>query len=87
MQEDRRKALIHASQLARVSPGLGYDETAAAADAAAAHLLEFMRLNGEFALGLLLVKETNHIDIDDASTITSVASEAAKKQFADISWY
>jgi hypothetical protein len=46
-----------------------------------------MRLNGEFALGLLLVKETNHIDIDDASTITSVASEAAKKQFADISWY
>ncbi len=53
MQEERREALIHAAWLARVSPGLDYDETAAAADAAAAHLLEFMRLNGEFALGLL----------------------------------
>ena len=53
MQEDRREALIRASQLARVRPGEGYDEAAAAADAAAAHLLEFMRLNGEFAMGLL----------------------------------
>ncbi|RJO62130.1 MAG: hypothetical protein C4542_04990, partial [Dehalococcoidia bacterium] len=53
LQEERREALIRAAQLARVSPGLDYDEAAVAADAAAAHLLEFMRLNGEFALGLL----------------------------------
>jgi hypothetical protein len=35
MQEDRREALISAARLARVSPGLDCDETAAAADGAA----------------------------------------------------
>ena len=53
MQEERRGVLIRAAQLARVGPGLDYEEAATAADAAAAHLLEYMRLNGEFALGLL----------------------------------
>jgi hypothetical protein len=79
MQQSRREALISAAQLARVRPGADYDESAITSDAAAVQLIEFMRHNGEFALGLLQVKETNHIDIDDASTITSVASEAAKE--------
>jgi len=52
-EEDRREALIRASKLARVSPGLDYDEAAIAADAAATHLLDFMRREGDFAMGLL----------------------------------
>ena len=53
LQEARREALIRAAKLARVSPGLDCDEAAIAADAAAAHLLDFMRREGDFALGLL----------------------------------
>jgi hypothetical protein len=52
-EEARREALIKAAQIARVRPGADFDEGAITADAAAAHLLEFMRLHGEFALGLL----------------------------------
>ena len=51
--EERREALIKAAKLARVHPGLGYEEAAAAADSAASQLLDFMRRNGDFALGLL----------------------------------
>jgi hypothetical protein len=51
--EKRREALIKAAALARVSPGQDCDEAAITADAAATHLLEFMRINGDFALGLL----------------------------------
>ena len=51
--EDRREALVKAAKIAHVSPGLDYDEAAVAADAGAALLLDFMRRNGDFALGLL----------------------------------
>jgi hypothetical protein len=51
--EDRREALVKAAKIAHVRPGLGYDEAAVAADAGAALLLDFMRCNGDFALGLL----------------------------------
>jgi hypothetical protein len=52
-EEERREALIQAAKMAHVNPGMDYDEAALAADAAAAQLLDFMRVNGEFALGLL----------------------------------
>ncbi len=51
--ENRREALIEARRLARVKPGEDCDEAARAADAAAAYLLDFMRQEGEFALGLV----------------------------------
>ena len=51
--DDRRAALIKAAKTAHVSLGLDYDETATAADSAAAQLLDFMRRNGDFAIGLL----------------------------------
>ncbi len=53
MQQSRREALISAAQLARVRPGADYDEAAIASDAAAVQLIDFMRHNGEFAMGLL----------------------------------
>ena len=51
--EDRRQALVKAAKIAHVSHGLDYEEETAAADSAAAQLLDFMRRNGDFALGLL----------------------------------
>jgi hypothetical protein len=53
IEDERRQALIEAAQLARVRPGLDYDEAVAASDNAAAHLLDFMRRKGDFAIGLL----------------------------------
>jgi len=51
--EDRRTVLIEAHQLALVTPGEDAATAARTADAAAAHLLEFMRQRGDFALGML----------------------------------
>jgi hypothetical protein len=51
--DDRREALIEAHRLSRVKPGAECEEIAQAADAAAAHLIAFMRRQGDFALGLL----------------------------------
>jgi hypothetical protein len=51
--ENRREALVKAAGLARVCSGWEYDEVAAASDAAADYLLDFMHHNGDFAIGLL----------------------------------
>jgi hypothetical protein len=53
LEDDRRHALMEAARLARVKPGADYDQAAAASDAGAAHLLDYMFREGEFALGLV----------------------------------
>ena len=83
--ENRRDALIRAARLARVGPGADYDEAAACADAAAQHLLHFMRLNGEFALGLLQASSyllsgslrDDYQTLQQVSTMTDRAIRAA----------
>jgi hypothetical protein len=82
-EEDRREALIRAAQLARVRPGLDYDEAVDASDAAAAHLLEFMRVNGEFALGLLqassyLLSGTSREDYETLSEVSNMTDYAIR---------
>ncbi len=51
--DDRRDALIEARRRAKVKPGEESEVAAAAADAAADYLTDFMRRNGSFALGLV----------------------------------
>ena len=81
--EDRRQALIKAAKLAHVRPGLDYDETAAAADCAAAQLLDFMRLNGDFAIGLLqaasyMLSGTRGADSDMLWAVDQVTDRAIR---------
>ena len=83
LEEERREALIKAAALARVRPGLDYDETAVAADAAAAHLLDFMRQKGDFALGLLqassyLLSGTNRDDYEVLCEVNRMTDRAIR---------
>ena len=79
--EDRREALIKAAGIARVRPGVDYEEAAVAADSAASHLLDFMRRNGDFAVGLLqarsyMLSGTRREDLDmlwEVSRLTDLA--------------
>ncbi len=85
--ENRREALVHAAGLARVCSYWEYDEVAAASDAAADYLLDFMRHNGDFAIGLLQAasymlsgtKSEGHETIDEVNFMTERAISLAPR--------